>query len=459
MVYQIKGYYTTCLPAFDIVIFSEAISRFWYEWNLNPFVNVRQIKIFNDHVDFIQLLFAPIHALFGYKTLTIIFIPYSAIALAAVVLYKKFKLHINDVAFALTLLLCHRGVAGELSYPIHPILWSMPLLLIFVRNVMDDRIKAATICAFILLLFKETYAFALLGLGSGYLAFFFKFRDKKYLTSGLITFLGAVLYLVWYFAIRPNVMGDEVYDYSGEHAGKLVKYGIIGFIKVWLSKFDYKVFFTTFIPLVSLFIIFFKKLKLQKEAVLILFWMAPFLALHMYTNFFFHWHAVPFATVLIALFLTQIELEKIERKWRIATVAFFLIFSSFLHVRAARFVFLNYSKTCEISDIKMSGVKMVREFIKSQPDNTFFLMTSGLVPWSLHPKYQFQVWGEYMSKRTDYDYIIFEKGNKGIHPVVMDSAIVEASEKCHGSEVILNNDYLFMAKGPFSNECLSVKFE
>jgi hypothetical protein len=456
-IYLVKGYYYTCLPAMDISIFSEAISRFWYEGVTNPFVNVLQLKIFNDHVDPIMMIFAPVHALFGYHLVTIICIPFLAILTTIFVIKKFYKLNGADLFFILTLMTFCRAIVGELSYPMHPILWSMPLLFIFVKKVMDHQILHAFICSILLLLFKETYAFALLSFSLGLILYHVLYKDKKTLIYGLIAFLISMSYLVWYFKLRPMWMDGKVFPYSGDHLKGIQELGLFGFAFKLLKVFNYKVFFTTFTPHAFLFWYNRNALTKNKNILLIFSWMSLKVLLHIYTNFFSHWHSVPFSIVLLATFCYMADFSKISRKSRVVSLLVFMICSIFLHVRAFNFVFFNKSKTCEISPEKMTYLNQMRDFIKSQKDNTAFLMTSGMIPWTLHPRFKMHQWGEYPSDRTNFDVIIFEKTNKGVHSRNSNEAIEEASRICHGSEVVLNNDYVFAAKGPFSQECISIK--
>jgi len=458
-IYQVKGYYYTCLPAMDIAIFNEAISRFWYEGVLNPFGNVRQIKIFNDHIDPIMIIFSPIHALFKYQLVTIICIPFFAILLAFFVLKKKYLLTGFDLFIFYTMIMFSRSVMGELSYPMHPILWSMPVLLMFVKKIMDNNIGGGFCFALFLLLFKETYAFALFGFSFGMLYFYFSHRDKRCLYYGLLSLIISSSYLSWYFFIRPEMMGGKIYNYTGIELGHLTENGVFGFLKVWLLGFDYKTFFTTFLSYFFLFWLNRKSLKKNKNVLILIAWVLPLFAIHLYTNYFFHWHSIPFGMLTIGIFCCLVDLTKVSLKNKVIPLLIYITFSIFLHVRAFNFVFFNKSKTCEISPTKVQYLKQMRTFIKEQKDGTAFLMTSGMIPWTMHPRFKMHQWGEYPSNRTNFDVIIFEKTNKGVHSRNSNEAIEDASRICQGTEVVLNNDYVFAAKGPFSPECITLRHE
>lgn len=191
-----------CFNNYDLGIYAQALSKLGAS-DLNPWLTVRSIRVFNDHFDPILLIFSPI-ARWIEPSLAAIWIEIGFVLAAALWLYRQPRFRAWGVAPAI-LLLFSSATTTALTFPVHPATWSIFPLMILLANLGEARGKPTVLAALALLLFKEEYVPVLLlmglsvALGSG--------QDSRQRRIGRTLTLIALAWGILVFILRPAWLG------------------------------------------------------------------------------------------------------------------------------------------------------------------------------------------------------------------------------------------------------------
>lgn len=451
--FNIKSYFYTCISATDFSIYQEAIYKMANFESLNPYVIVRDIKIFNDHFDPIIILAAPVVRLFSYHPTSLLFFQMFWVVLSLILIYRFKRADSSDgeIIFSLLLLIFSRGLVGGLVFPIHPVTWSVFALLWLLVSIYRKRDNSVIVASIFLLSFKEIYCFSVLSLSFYYLL---KKNKKVFLWLSI----PAISYIYFLFCLRADLLGP-VHPYSKRVLDPLFA-ALFAFLIDRIRHFDYKelieLHYAIILPLILLIRVEVRKVGLSQHNLLpTLFLLLPLYGVHGLSNIFFNWNGVPFSVIWCGLFifssLPKIALEK--KSLGVLILIFFITSSSKHYAKAVKLAYFERSKTCEISASKLASITSVREHLNKEGGRIAILSTTGFIPWSLKPNRDIYLAGSYSVERHNYDFLVMERNHTGFISPYSDARIEEIISKCT-TGVIQSDQYVFFAHGPFERECL-----
>jgi hypothetical protein len=192
----------------DLAIYAQAVLRMG-RGEINPFVPVRNVTIFADHVDPIILLLAPFTRLLDARYVVVL-AELGFVALAPLTLWAAHKrglLPWDWTLWGVAFLFFCPATIHALTMPVHPATWSMFSMVLVGLAVFHNRTGPIVAALAFLFLFREEYPLGGLALGGYWLLFGPRQRGAVVLAvSGVATAM-----VLW---LRPLLVPDVV-DYGG----------------------------------------------------------------------------------------------------------------------------------------------------------------------------------------------------------------------------------------------------
>ena len=439
---NIKGILLNCFHATDFGIYQQAIYEIASTFDPNPYLTVRNIKIFNDHFDPIIYLAVPFVWLTNYSPVTLILFELLWFFGVFFYVYKKSETSAQWLLYSLFIILS-KGVMTGFGFPIHPTTWSMlPAFILGVKIIEDDE-KWIIFLALSLLLFKEAFAFGIIGLSGYYLL-------RKRLKLFFILFFPALLNVVFVYFLRPVFMG-EISSYAGMVLG-----GGIPAIANKLLSVDYKAFFKVFYPFfIPLFIIFRQKIKHRdwfSRELGVLFYIIPLFLIHWLTNSIHFQYGLLMVSPLLALVLFSSESSLWIKNKKILSFSLFLFFLSSMgtHTKNFKSAFASKNKSCTFSKDRISAINQVNEILKDETGP--IMATGGAIPSLMRPGMKVYQARLFREKLESYDWMLIEKPGTGNHYPFVKEQIIEAVNKCANENKIVDNKWFLLLKKP-SRDC------
>ena len=242
-----------CFNSADLGIYHQAITELSIT-NLNPYITVRNLKIFNDHFDPVIFLASFFVEFFDNKPegtvifeflWLLLFIFCSLVAVYKNCITKKDR-QLTPLLLILWMIIFSRGILTGILSPIHPTLWSIVPLFFICKYVKEEKLNGIIFSSLALCLFKEIFPPALISL-----SIYYALRKKwKYF---LPIFLIGVIGTVFCFYLRPLWLG-ELFPYDRRLFSSSIKTWLL---KVFI-KGDYSGIFKLLYPFIIPFIILYK---------------------------------------------------------------------------------------------------------------------------------------------------------------------------------------------------------
>ncbi|MGB0452649.1 MAG: DUF2079 domain-containing protein [Bacteriovoracaceae bacterium] len=437
---QINNIFTHCTHAVDFSIYQQAIGEIANTGNLNPYLTVRDMKIFNDHFDPIILLAAPFVKLFNYWPGSYFLFEYLFFtALIALTLFYCKHLTLNQRLSAVLMILFTKGILSGLNFPIHPTTWIM--LPGFLLPWIIERDRPKEIIGFFVLtsLFKETMPLVLMCLS---LVFF----KRRKLFFGLLAFCIAMN--VFNFHFRGILFGE-----TKAYAGTFSKFtndpnfNVIDFI---LGQ-NYKAIFKMFLPFLFIYGFLIKDKKWKDPTVIKThFFVIPVFGIQYLREEFHYQYGAQIVAPLIGLILLpKFKSVFFDNKRRLVALCLVFILTGMgsisKNVRAALRI---NRKNCLPTPEKRFENEQLREFVRSRiKNNETVLVTGGLVPDLYRPGMKIYQMA-YFSKALDfYDYVIFERKRGGlVYPLHENDIESEFIPACKESSegVVFESEYFIV---------------
>lgn len=443
---------SNCHHATDFSIYQEAIYKIAAFGDFNPFLTIRNVKIFNDHFDPIILLASLFVKIFGYHAENLILFEYLwFVSIIAFVWLQKDILTKNKLIFS-TMILFTKGILSGLNFPIHPTTWSLlpSFLLPFIirRNKnFEIFLLAALTC-----IFKESFPFSILMLGV-----FYSLRKEKIKGIGLLAI--ALCFLIFNFHFRKVLFGPTL-NYGMQLLHPILKNPFTGILNIFVNL-GYPAFFKVLYPFfIPLFLIFRKHRNIEslwkdKELVGVIFYFAPIFAIQLIANNIHFQYGAQLTAPLLGLIV--INHKVITEKSRLTLIMVLLFIGSGIGsvTKNFRAVFAPKQRFCIISDEKSKLNEELKQTLKNLPNDYDVLATGGVIPMLLTPYRKFYQAGYFSEKRTDHKLLILERNGSGkTFPLTRDF-IEQVIPICGNgkSKVIIKNKFFFMAENP-NIECL-----
>lgn len=430
-----KGIIYNCFHATDFSIYQQAIYEIADGAGLNPYLTIRNIKIFNDHFDPVLLFAVPFVWLTNYSPLSLILFEFLWFFAIFIFIYKKIEER-EKLLPLLIIPLFTKGFLSGLEFPIHPSTWAMFPSILLGWFIIKENKKGIILTSLTLLFFKESFAFGVIGLS------FYYFLTKEWKT-GITLFGIAVLNIIFVFKLRPLLMG-EVYSYSGWVLRDL-PFGIF-------TKLDYKAFFKVFYPFfIPIFLIFkslFKNRKWVTPELAILFYTAPLFMILVLTNKIHFQYGAQIVGPLLALifFSAQRRYWVENKKTFIFTVLLFIASGIGSHTKVFKNVFVSKNKQCIQSPAKISSTKEVKNIVLKTKGN--ILSTGGVAPNLLEPGMKLHQAGMYSKFQDNFSLLVLEKPGTGNHYPYSKEIIQKTIETCSLDDIIFNDEWFLVIQNP-----------
>jgi len=435
---NIKGITYNCFHATDFSIYQQAIYEIADSWNFNPYLTIRNIKIFNDHFDPILILAAPIAYFSNYNPISLIIFEFLWFLIIFLFLYRKEKNNKN-IGFFFIIVLFTKGLLSGIEFPIHPSTWAMFPSFLLGHYILKENRQGIIFSALSLLLFRESFAFGVFALG-----FFYALKRNWQLSLPLI--LVSMANIIFVFFLRAYFLG-ETYSYSSAVFSDLP-------FKIFL-KFDYiaffKVFYPFFIPLFFIFKKAYKSKQLLTNELGLLVYLSPLLLIFVLTNkIHFHYGAQIVAPLLALMFFSEFRPAWADnRKTLTITTLLFFLSGMSIHTKFFKNSFLSKNSKCEIDHRKLSSIEKLKTIFHR--DSGDILSTGGAIPSLLKPGIKFYQAGMFSKVLKKYDYLILEKPGTGNYYPYSNKVIKKTMVDCQYDNVLLNDHWFMLIKSPKDN--------
>jgi hypothetical protein len=438
---NIRGILYNCFHATDFGIYQQAIYELAQMKSLNPYLSVRNIQIFNDHFDPVIFFAIPFVWIFDYHPASLIIFEYGIFVLFLLIVLKlnQYKGFAIEILF---MLLTTKAFLTGLLYPIHPSTWSIIPIFLMGYYYSKNHDRGFILSAFALCFFREVFPLALIFMS------FILYTQKKYkLFIGI--FFPSVFMAFMIYLFRPMFMGPTV-SYGGLILKQLFHQPLATLLQIDLLPF-LKISYPFFIPLYFI-------LKTDKKSFLthpLFFFWLPLIGLHLLTNKV-HSQYGPFLMIPIwSLILFHPSLKSFfqNKKALYFTMALFLASSLGNYTKSFKLAYLGKSKKCIISDDKTEKTRELKSALKVISPEKSILATGGIIPTVLKPNMNILQAGLFSKRLSKYDYLLLEKNGSGDTFPYNKTDIEKTINKCEYN-IILNNNYYFLAKGPILSPCL-----
>ncbi len=443
-----------CYNAVDFSIYQQAIFDIG-PGNWNPFLTIRDVRIFNDHFDPILLLASGFLVVIGkgyFQILLFEWMVYLALGLSIFWVNRRDGGSDREGILYLLCFLGTKFILFSMLYPVHPTTWAMlPLfwLGIFLRDKND---RGVVLISLLLCFFKETYAFALLPLG-----IFLAVRKPR--KTGLSVVAISGFFVIFELFIRKLLFGKTV-DYSGNMAAPLLSHPFL-YLTSQIASFEWIGFLKSSFPFLALLGFSFYLKKRTKKSASPPFWILayslPFWGLlfiqivHGKINY---QYGAQFGGIFLAMAVGLKVFRSMEKKQVWVFLIFFLLSAMGTYTRAFKLL-LNNQGTCTISEIKNQEAEQIETILHSLSPEESVLSTGGAIPRLLEPNRKFYHFMGSGWVQPRYDYLLLEKNRSGDLYPAKPKEVALAYQYCKpsASQIFVDSEYFFFARGSFS-KCL-----
>jgi uncharacterized membrane protein len=450
---NLKGILNNCFHAYDLGLYQQAFYNM-ANGDLNPYLTIRGLNIFNDH--FMPIIFTSIPFVwaFDYHPSSMIFLEWSYYILFLICIYFTVrKRPHNEIIFALFMAIFSKGILSALEFPIHPGTWSMFSWLILIYYIYKNNEKGIFIFSVFTCLFRESYPFSFFMLSLYYL-----YRKQFKLGSALLAF--SVLYLSFIMKLRPLFLGP-VYDYGGWIVEGLVRDPIDFFLNSFI-KMDWKVPFKIFAPFIIPIVLVFKRNSINWSNKLIpcLLLLIPLFAMHFITGQFHFHYGPPFMAVLIGYLIYDENLWQVikNKKLKYFIIFIFLITASSRYTKFIKFLATSKNNSCVVNDEKSESIQKLLLKTNLISNDEILLSTGGVIQRIMRPGLKVYPPNTMVKVPEVVNYLLFEKNSNGDTYPWNKEQVNRAIDNCRKvpGEIIFDDDYFFLMKGSFTKQCYSV---
>jgi hypothetical protein len=458
LITNIKGFHNACFDAYDLGLYSQAILDIANFESFNPYVPIRGLKILNDHFMPAIYLSLPFVWISSFSPLGLIIFEWFCFLSFIFLVIKEFEFKFNsETLFGLSLIIFCKAFITALIFPIHPGVWSVPVLFLLIKAIKENNQRKVIFFSLFLMLFRESFPFVVIGLSFWYLL------TKKYRTFAIL-FLSSSLYLVFVLFGRKYFWG-ETYGYGKEIVTPLVT-DTIRYITFIISNFKYSAFLKSFYPfLIPLFFIFkYDVLPLKRRishfSFAVAFMTLPLWGIHFVANKVDFQYSAPMFAPLLCLIILSSFFKRIQnnKKMIIFTLVLFIASSMSFYKRFSRILFSANTHRCDLREGKEKAIKEISKLVDGISKDKKILATRRIVPNIIRPG--LGVWTtHYFTKQLkSYDYLFFEKDFVDRYPTVSEN-YNHLIMNCKKANVVIDNKYVLVLKGNIYPLCFKPLIE
>lgn len=435
------------IHAIDFSIYQEAIYKIAKTGSLNPYLNIRDVKIFNDHVDPIIILASVFVKIFGYTAKNLLLFEFLFYAGIFIFFLKKSKLELKDKFIGCLMILLTKGILSGLLFPIHPTTWAMLPCFILFFYVFEDDENLVLFTSLVLVLFRESFAFNII-----MLSFYYLIRKNLKLFTGLLLIsIGSLLFT---YLGRSVFFEGERINYAGRLLGPFFKSPLTAFINLFL-ELDYKSYLKVLGPFIVSFIFLFKNYKLKEFKLMApLFFIAPSIGIFILNRSIGYQYGAHVCAPLLAgiLYYGKESIFNDKKALSIILVVF-LATGMGRYTRMFKFLILDKSKSTEISYERRKSYQEKVKFLRDKDE----IVTNGmLAPGLVNGTSAVYEIGYFSPKRDKYNYALLLNPEFGDSRPISNEYQNLLIEKCSKTSRVLQKDKYFLLLTDLSGECVDL---
>ena len=467
-----------CFNIYDLGIYHQAIVELGID-NLNPYLTVRGIKIFNDHFDPILLLAVFFVRLFGNTLeatilfeflLFLVFIFLLVISVLKQNIEVKNQQKIRIVLLIIGMIVFSRGILTGILYPIHPTFWSIIPLFFICKYVKQQNLKGLFFSSLALCLFKEIFAPALI-----FFSFYYALiRNWKYFFSLLLTGVSGCIFA---FYLRPLWMGD-IFPHADRTLHVLSEGSLLTSFVTFFYRGEYlsalKLLYPFFIPFYLLYKNEIKKEGFKHFSIPLFFLIVPLFGIHFISGeLWFQYGPIILGPLLAIIALSSIPMLIINnKKILIFTCLLFFIsglsknrMQSGIAIRVLEdLIGTNYVeqlagpyKYCSLTTRHRQAIGEVQKALHQIPLDKKILATGRIIPRIISPGRLIYSLGGHSKIQPSYDILLFEENNSNSSMYPMSKEEIKKVKLSCGkfsNKIYIDNSFYYLAKGKFPFTCL-----
>lgn len=431
------------LEVYDYGIYQQGVFELSRLKELNPFLTVRYIHLFNDHFAPIIFLAVPFAWLTQYHVSTLLFFEWFSFVLFIFLSLKLFRpKKILEVLAICFMILFSKGLLHAFIWPIHPGAWSTSAWILLVYFLYKKNERGIIGASLFLCLFRYSYPFCILTLG------FYFALIKEWKKAGWLIFISC-LFLGFIFIGRKMLWGST-HDYSSKVLGPLLSNPLSETLRAF-REFDWSFAIKIFFPFILPFYFVIKdwknkKYALNHELVAVGFLMAPYVLIHfLYNKFNFH-YGIALVSPLIGVVLFSGSLQRILNNKKLV-ILFFLAFffsgnSTYRRV-IKKIMIPNVDGSFFIGE-KREHMNGLKDLLKTLPLDKTIISNSTLATSVMFPGLKIYIPSVDEKPLPYYDYILVEKDFDEIKA----NCLSPSSNK-----IILENRYYVLIEGKIEFSC------
>lgn len=451
---NVQGILYNCFNAVDFGIYLQGIYGL-ASGELNPFLTVRNLKLFTDHFDPINFVPALIMKMTTLHPVVLMTFEWSVVLGLSVIVFLLAKKRFNlfySLCLA-TIVFVNKPMLIALRFPVHPTTWSIIPLFFLSLSLFKNSTKGVLISSLTLLLFKESYVFALFSLS-------FFYCLKKEWRAFLTLFLNSIISFIFIFKIRPMIMG-ETYSYS-QMLLQRADQGLFHFGLLLIKEFKYFDLFKNFLPLwliLGLYIFQSRKnLKISHPLLGLILFISPLFLMQFIANRFdFHYGATFVALFLPLFFENEIyTLADQKKKYAILFLALFIFNAGSEMEKMIGQVFFHKNRHCVISSQKDQSIQNLLEKTNLLTPQNHAVMSGGVFNRVLRPGLKMYQIGGYSAIPSTFDTLLLEIHPKEQSWPLSPEDIQKFYKNCSPftQQVLLQDEFFYLAQGNYPITCL-----
>jgi len=447
-----KSIYYNCQNAIDYSIYQQAIYDISIFKSWNPYNTIRDIFIFNEHFDPIIYTAIPFTLLSGFSEYSLAFTEWFWYFCTIVFIFYVVKpKNLNHFIFLFFLTLFSRGILSGLLFSGHPVTWAIFPLTILVYSILKDNFKLVLISSLLLIIYKETFPFGILGLSFGYL---FNHEKKRF----SILFLISMIFILFEMKFRAVLMGETL-SYGNKFLSQILENPLNSIIKLF-SEFDYKSFVKIFFPFIIPLILLLKSEKqtfYKNRYFKVLCFILPLIAIHFIINRFYYHHASKFSVIFLSLFaFTDFEIYQRSKRIFYLVILLFFVNGMSMYTKMYKGLFLNKIGTCKkLDSLIHSETTQIKNIILKEDKTNIIFSTGGIIPRILLP--DMNIYQKQFTPAKDfYDILVLEtSGITNTFPLSYNQIhTIDKNCKAYVSKILFKSDYHIVLKGKFPGSCI-----
>lgn len=450
----LKNYFS-CFNGYDFGIYTQAAFHLSKFSDLNPFVTIRGIEIFNDHFD--PILFIPTLLIHFVQDAGVVLLVYEWAMPIALILALKWALSLPFRSKQFLVLCClvffGRGMLSAVSYPIHASVWSMPFWGLFVASLFQQRLRLMALSVLMICMSKESYPIAFMAV----LPLFIIFKKHKEAT---VVFTIAALSCFMVFVLRPMLLGP-VYGHGEQLMANFFANPFLALLQS-LKHLDLSNFINLFLPLVALGVLCARSAQLSKEqwklSALAIAPTLPIFFLQLIAGEFSFQYSFLFYAVVISVAMAVLKESDfaMRSKWITAIVVLF-IFTGFRYYEfAIKTVFTQQASSCKMNAERRLDLAAAQAIVKDKSEAPLKVAATGGIVSSLIP-YQDELFhlASHGDIQDQYQMLILERNGFGdVYP--LNSMQIEQFIQYYRDkfQILYESEGLIVFKGVFGKEML-----